>query len=115
MHQRHQYGAEILMRYVIQPFIALYLVQESLHSYWSSLESRGIVCNLSEPVFQHMVERDQRTVKDRERKLSLPYKCTRYIKRKQKCNRTLIQNSVFANSVNNFVTNEHSYTLNPLN
>ncbi|KAK3585357.1 hypothetical protein CHS0354_004630 [Potamilus streckersoni] len=78
-------------------------------------ESRGIVCNQSEPVFQHMVEQDQRTAKDRERKSSLPYKYTRYIKRKQKCNRTHIQNSVFANSVNNFVTNEHSYTLNPLN
>ena len=78
-------------------------------------KSRGIISNKTDPVFHHMVERDQRTLKDRERKSSLQYKYRRYIKRKQKCNRKLIQNSIFVNSVNNLVTNEHSYTLNPLN
>ena len=78
-------------------------------------KSRGIVTDQSDPVFHHMVERDQRTLKDRERKSSLQYKYTRYIKRKQKCNRKLIKNSIFSNSITNLVTNEHSYTLNPLN
>jgi hypothetical protein len=51
----------------------------------------GMKYNKLDPIYKHMIKKDRKACQDKQRKSSRQYKHKRYLARKQKCNRKLLQ------------------------